>query len=547
MRKTLGLLVLVMLLALALSSVMAQDGSVPEVTRTQFEMPPDDMRNYRYCEILPVFRDDSNFTIEVYATISLNQCPDDLWEALDAETLSDAYGAVQVIMNGPRYWVVNGTVATGETAAGKTVDVGGIEMILRAIIETTNLGETVDGSLYTENEVQRNTTYTYLAGNMVYELISPEGDVYRMQSYSQIVDPNLTIDDLETLGDRLDLPEGWRYQARILTENSLLVADGLALVINDDFQNAYQKVTVDDAVVTSDTTSVELTDDICENPSNAAAIMGAMANSDDGDNEGPSFGETNIEQIMQMMQAPTEGPFYMVNLIQYREQAVYADGRETDLTGREANDLYSPTEFLTAIGARPVYIGDVTSDVTGEESTWDSVAIVQYPCPLAFFAMGADPEFQARSINKDAGLESSTVMVTYPRPLDDFELPDVASDDTAFELVQVVRYNDEAQYADGSNEPSRTGQDAMDFYSESILEVGLEYGVYPKARLEVEGVYIGDGQEWDEVWVYYAPSQEAFDAFLADPVVIAAQYHLEAALDDAYALIVDPMFSMIPN
>ncbi|MEM9954465.1 MAG: hypothetical protein AAF846_22845 [Chloroflexota bacterium] len=546
MKKVLSLLVLVMLLALTLSSVIAQDGSVPEVTRTQFEMPPDDMRNYRYCEILPVFRDDSNFTIEVYATISLNQCPDDLWGGLDAETLAESYGAVQVIMNGPRYWVVNGTMATGETAAGKTVDVGGIEMMLRAIIETMNLEGIVDDSFYTENEVQRNTTYTYLSGNMVYELISPEGDVYRMQSYSQIVDPNLTIDDLETLGDRLDLPEGWRYEARILTEDSLLVADGLALVINDDFQNAYQKVTVGDAVVTSDATSIELTDDICENPSSAAAIMESMVNGT-ADDESPSFGETNTEQVMRMLQAPTEGPFYMVNLIEFREVAVFPDGRETDLTGREANALYSPTEFLAAIGARPVYIGDVTSDITGEESTWDEVAIVEYPCPLALFAMGADPEFQARSINKDAGLESSTVMVTYPRPLDDFELPDVASDETAFEFVQVVRYNDEAQYADGSDEPARTGQEAMDFYADLILEAGLEYGVYPKARLEVQGVYIGDGQEWDEVWVYYAPSEEAFDAFMADPVVVAAQYHRDAALDDAYELRVDPMFSMIPN
>ena len=78
---------------------------------------------------------------------------------------------------------------------------------------------------------------------MVYELTSPEGDVYRMQSYTQLVDPTLTIDDLETLGERLELPEGWRYQARVLGEDSQLVADGLAFVINDDFLNAYQKIT----------------------------------------------------------------------------------------------------------------------------------------------------------------------------------------------------------------------------------------------------------------------------------------------------------------
>ena len=289
--------------------------------------------------------------------------------------------------------------------------------------------------------------------------------------------------------------------------------------------------------------AIELTPDLCDDPSNVAAIMGAMDNGGDG----PSYGSVNTEQAMRMVQAPTEGPFYMVNLIKFREQAEYPDGRETDLTGREANNLYSPLEFISAVGAQPVFAGEVNGDVSDEASAWDQVGIVEYPCPLALFAMGTQPEFQATSIHKNAGLEASTIMVTHVRPFDAFDLPEVAADDTAFELVQVVRYNEEAQYSDGSDESSRTGQEAMDFYAASILEAGLTYGVYPKARLEVEGVYIGDGQHWDEVWVYYAPSQEAFDAFMADPVVVAAQYHRDAALDDAYELVSDPMVSVIPD
>jgi hypothetical protein len=77
---------------------------------------------------------------------------------------------------------------------------------------------------------------------MVYELVSPDGDVYRMQSYSQIVDSTLTVDELETLGERLDLPEGWSYQARVLTEDSELRADGLTYIVNDEFGSTYQKV-----------------------------------------------------------------------------------------------------------------------------------------------------------------------------------------------------------------------------------------------------------------------------------------------------------------
>ena len=55
-------------------------------------------------------------------------------------------------------------------------------------------------------------------------------------------DAELTIADLETLGERLTLPDGWRYETRVLTEDSELKADGLAYVINDDLGNSYQKI-----------------------------------------------------------------------------------------------------------------------------------------------------------------------------------------------------------------------------------------------------------------------------------------------------------------
>lgn len=225
------------------SPANSTEQTVPEVTQSQFLTPPDDVRDFRYCEIIPVFRERATFQVEVYNTINLNDCPAELWNELTEETLAEAYGAVAVKINGPRYWVLNEISGGGETAEGKIADFGGIEMKLVAQIETKVWEGTVGDELYTDNEVQRTTTYLYKAGNMVYELTSPEGDVYRMQSYSQIADPTLTIDDLETLGERLELPEGWSYEARVLTEDSELKADGLAYVINDDLFNSYQKVT----------------------------------------------------------------------------------------------------------------------------------------------------------------------------------------------------------------------------------------------------------------------------------------------------------------
>jgi hypothetical protein len=48
--------------------------------------------------------------------------------------------------------------------------------------------------------------------------------------------------DLETLGDRLELPEGRSYQARVLDEDFGLRTEGLAFVLEHDLDNVYQKV-----------------------------------------------------------------------------------------------------------------------------------------------------------------------------------------------------------------------------------------------------------------------------------------------------------------
>lgn len=230
------------------SASAAKAQGVPEVERTQFTPPPEDIRNYRYCEVVMVFRKILGFSVEIYNTMDFNECPADLWNDLDKEAIAAACGAAEVKLNGPRYWVVNGFENGFESAvepvASKAVNFGGIEMIRRVVIETKFWEEDVHRPFYTEDIVAiLDFTVYYKAGDMVYELTSPEGAVYRMQSYAQIVDPTLTINDLETLGGRLDLPEGWSYAARVLEQEEYLITeDGFAPMINDDLGGSYQRV-----------------------------------------------------------------------------------------------------------------------------------------------------------------------------------------------------------------------------------------------------------------------------------------------------------------
>lgn len=202
-----------------------------------------DLRDVRYCEVIPVTRDGIKLTSWVYNTLGLNDCPAAEWEALTEDEVNEAYGSVAAKLNGPRYWVLDKIVGSGSTNTGQTFTFGGIEMALRAKLETRLREGTVGEEFYVPNEVERDTVYTYKAGRPVFELTSPEGDVYIMQSYAQIKDPNLTIDDLPSLASRLALPQGWTYTSRTLTEDFELDSGGLTYVVNDDFYNSYQRRT----------------------------------------------------------------------------------------------------------------------------------------------------------------------------------------------------------------------------------------------------------------------------------------------------------------
>lgn len=235
-------LAIVLLSSISLTACAGKANGVPEIKQSQFERPPEDIRDYRYCEIIPIYRSRLTFNIEVYNTINLNDCPTEKWMGLDQSEMKKSYNAMDIKMNGPRYWLMNKIEGEGATATGKIVDFGGIEMQLVAVIETKLWEGAVGGKFYSENEVQRETIYTYDEGAEVYELVSPAGETYRMQSYAQLVDKDLSIEDLRSLDQRLDLPEGWRYQTRILEDKEIMIAAGIAYVINDTFGNSYQKI-----------------------------------------------------------------------------------------------------------------------------------------------------------------------------------------------------------------------------------------------------------------------------------------------------------------
>lgn len=198
--------------------------------------------NTRYCEILTVTRNGMKATATVYNTIGFNDCPAAAWNGIDKKAATKQLGADGIDMNGPRYWLIDGIKGKGISATGKTINVNGIEMGERATLDVS-LKQAMGGKkLYSPNEVKRETVFTFRAGKPVFELTDPEGHVYRMQSYSQIVNKKETLEDLAGLGAKLKLPKGWTYSTRTLDKDYDLLATGLAYVVQDDFLNTYQRL-----------------------------------------------------------------------------------------------------------------------------------------------------------------------------------------------------------------------------------------------------------------------------------------------------------------
>ena len=114
---------------------------VPGESRSQIEIPPPDLRNYRYCEVVPAFAYGDGFCVEVYNTLSFNDCPEADWSALDEDTLRADLGAAAVFLNGPRHWVINGASGNSDPMSLKIASFGNLQMARPGLLELESLTE----------------------------------------------------------------------------------------------------------------------------------------------------------------------------------------------------------------------------------------------------------------------------------------------------------------------------------------------------------------------------------------------------------------------
>jgi hypothetical protein len=174
-----------------------------------------------------------------------NELVDARFRALNAEALRRQFGSDGVFFNGPRRFVANGFTGVAYNDCGLRV-MNSIPFFLYGTFEVPDLEAFVSSSppAYRVLVSRRTSAFIFNAGEQVHELVTPEGEVYTMFSLSLKIDPNNSIENLPTLGQRLTLPAGWRYRVRRLdrdlTLSSRYDANPPNTIVLDQFEGNYQ-------------------------------------------------------------------------------------------------------------------------------------------------------------------------------------------------------------------------------------------------------------------------------------------------------------------
>ena len=263
----------------------------------------------------------------------------------------------------------------------------------------------------------------------------------------------------------------------------------------------------------------------------------------------PRYGQIDRDYGMRLATTPAgdDGPIWMVNLMKYRETADYADGREVAISGREADDIYAPTDVLAEIGAEIVFAADVEQQLLGESPIWDRVAIVKYPTRRSFIEMQSRPDFQDKHVHKEAGMEFTIVSGCLPIAAPQGDTVDWSqvphpptADDGPVVVIHVLKFED-ASAADVT-------PDEMAAYQQAAAVVAVPHGVRINGWFAVEGTILGDGRSWDQIRFNEFPSKAAFMAVATDPARLQAQQgHREVAIADTYTMILRPTFNHIAD
>ena len=203
-------------------------------------------RGYAEGEIFLLKGEAGHLEALVFNTTGLNQCPPEQFDAINVDTLANETESDLVWKNPRRFWMMDHlTIAL----VGKPREFQGLPFNFVAKMQMpANFTPEAGGQAalaYRPGQIQRVSTYEFLAGSPVFLLHSPEGVTYVMQTYTNHKAANLTEAELPQLGERLTMADGWEFKTKTLDRDLVLDTNGLAHIVADDLENMYQGCTAD--------------------------------------------------------------------------------------------------------------------------------------------------------------------------------------------------------------------------------------------------------------------------------------------------------------
>lgn len=191
-------------------------------------------------ELFLLRRDGDRFEAEVYNTIGVNLCPADVFDAIDVAQVAADTGADLVWKNPRRYWMMD---HLDINLVGPARELGGLMFNFVAHMQMPvgfDPNHSQADQAFRPAQIRRVSRYEFRAGRPVFLLRSPDEVTWVMQTYTDHIATDLTESGLADLGDRLALPEGWRYKASLIDQDLVIDTKGLANIVPDDLANMYQ-------------------------------------------------------------------------------------------------------------------------------------------------------------------------------------------------------------------------------------------------------------------------------------------------------------------
>ena len=140
-----------------------------------------------------------------------------------------------------------------------------------------------------------------------------------------------------------------------------------------------------------------------------SGLMFFLISNDSDSNESNSYKNALRPNPIQLAEFALgdDDPILMVNLLKFKDKAEYEDGRATNLTGREAYEIFvtETREHLANVGAELILGGEVSGLLLGEvEELWDAFGVARYPSRKAMITMARNPAYLESEKHRAAGL-----------------------------------------------------------------------------------------------------------------------------------------------